>query len=621
MNIIKTKLSQILKNTIKELYNIEIEEIKLENPPKKELGDFCFGPFLLAKSVWKNPAIISNELKDYFLSPDFTLKMGQNYNLNSNYNSLDKSGLFEDVSVAGPYLNFKLSFSFYSELFKNYKLSIPNIWNWKKIVVDYIGMNVWKPMHIWHMCTPNQGQITCNLFRILGFEVIWDSHLWDWWIIFGKLILAYKMWWNEEKLKENAVNYLLELYIKITQETEKNLDLEEQTRQEFKKLSEGNKESIDLWQKFTSYSISAMQIQLDRLNVKPDFDIWESFYEGLWLPKMWNYPDLKYKMSDIVDELVQKNIATKNEDWSVWVIFDEKTKIPSCILQKRDGTHGYLASDLAAIKYRMTNWNPEKIIYHVDVRQELHFKQAFEISKNAWWLNPPVINDIPLIKWELKGDCKLFFAWNGFISLKDGAMSSRKWNIIKLEDLLDEAVERAKKILKEKREDLDELDINEISEIIWIWAIKYWYLSKSRTTDMIFDWDEFMTFEWNSFPYVAYSYVRALRILEKSWISLEEINSLKINENFSNPEQVLLFKEISALNEILISVSENITHHNLVIYAYNLAKSFSAFYNSVNILWEENMQKKMLNLKLINSYIETQKLVFEVLAIKLPTKM
>lgn len=302
---------------------------------------------------------------------------------------------------------------------------------------------------------------------------------------------------------------------------------------------------------------------------------------------------------------MKKKIATKNEDGSVWVVFQEKSKIPSCVLQKRDGTHGYLASDLAAIKYRSEYWNPERIIYHVDIRQELHFKQVFEIASSASWIEKS----------------KLFFAWNWFIALKTWAMSTRKWNIIKLEDLLNEAVDRAKKILLEKNPDVSEKDLKEISEIIWIWAIKYWYLSKSRSTDMIFDWDEFMTFEWNSFPYVAYSYVRALRVLEKSWFSLDTITSYKPLEKFSVPEQVSLYKDIWALNETLLLVSENIMHHNLVLYAYNLSKSFSAFYNSVNILAEENEDKKLLNLKLTQKYIETQKLVFEILAITLPTKM
>lgn len=583
MNIIKTQISKILKEIIKEHYHFDIEEIKLDTPPKKELGDFCFWPFLLAKPLGKNPAQISNDLLEL----------------------LKNNSHFLELSVAGPYLNFKLSYEFYTELFLNEANTIPNIWNGENIVVDYIGMNVWKPMHIGHMCTPNQGQITVNLYRILWYNVIADSHLWDWGIIFGKLILAYKKWGNKEKLQENAVQHLFELYVKITDEIEKDDTLEEQTRQEFKKLSEWDAESIALWSAFTSESIKSMQIQLDRLGVKADYNIWESFYEGIWLPKMENYPDLQYKMSDVVKELLEKNIATQNDDNSVWVIFDEQTKLPSCILAKKDGTHWYLASDLAAIAYRAINWNPEKIIYHVDVRQDLHFKQAFEIASNAGWIAKD----------------KLFFAGNGFISLVSGAMSTRKGNIIKLEDLLDEAKERAQKILLEKNPEITKEDLEILWEIIWIGAIKYWYLSKARTTDVIFDWDEFMTFEWNSFPYVAYSYVRAKKIIEKSEVKAQDLEKKDVWSIFSSPEQITLYKEIVALNEVLLSVKDNCSYHNLVWYSYNLAKNFSALYNNVQILSEEDENKKLLNLKLIGEYITTQKIIFDILAIRLPEKM
>lgn len=583
MNIIKEKVSQILIQTIKELYWLDLSEIKLENPPKKELGDFCFAPFLLAKSTGKNPALISNEIK----------------------NSLQNNLNFLELTIAWPYLNFKLSYKFYTELFLHETQTIQQIGNGKTIVVDYIGTNIWKAMHIWHMCTPNQGQTTCNLFRKLGYNVIWDSHLWDWGIIFWKLIYAYKNWGSEDWLKTWAVDYLQSLYIKATSEAETTPELEEEYRKAFKKLSLWDEESIKLWELFTKYSLENVQIQNDRLWIKSTFDIGESFYEGIWLPKLWNYPDLKYSMKDIISELISKNIATKNEDGSVWIIFDENTKLPSVMLAKRDGTHWYFASDLCAIKYRCDNWNPEKIIYHTDIRQELHFKQAFQTAKMAEWTE----------------NTQLIHAPNGFISLKEWAMSSRKWNIIKLVDLLDESVSRAKSIILEKNPEVSEKDLYEISEIIWIWSIKYGYLSKSRTTDMIFDWDEFMTFEGNSFPYVAYSYVRALRVLEKSGISWDEIQNTKTSENFSNSEQISLYKEIVALNETLIWVAENLSYHNLVQYAYTLAKNFSNFYNSINILWEENQHKKILNLKLMQEYIEALTIIFDILAIRLPKKM
>lgn len=583
MNIIKTKLSKILLEAIDNVYWQKYQDLSLDTPPKKDLWDFCFGPFILSKVIWKKPALISEELKKY----------------------LENNSNFIELSVAWPYLNMKLSYNFYTEIFNNYEINIPNIWNNKNIVVDYIGTNIWKAMHIGHMCPSNQWQVTCNLFRKLGYNVIWDSHLWDWWIIFWKLIYAYNTWWNEEWLKTWAVDYLQSLYIKATSEAETNPELEEKYRKEFKKLSLWDEQSKKLWYLFTKYSLENVQIQNDRLQVKATYDIGESFYEGIWLEKLTNHPDLKYDMNYIVKELIEKNIATKNDDNSVWVVFEESKKIPSVMLEKRDWTHGYLASDLTAVKYRYENWNPEKIIYHIDVRQDLHIKQVTEISKKAWWLP----------------NTSVFFAWNWYISLKNWAMSSRTGNIIKLVDLLNEAVSRAKKIVLEKNPEISENDLNEIWEIIWIWAIKYGYLSKSRMSDMIFDWDEFMTFEWNSFPYVAYSFVRALRVLEKSWFSKNQINNISNKAIFSSFDEIDLFKEITFLNEVLLSDSENLLHHNLVWYSYNLARKFWSFYNNVSILNDEDENNKILKLNLVSKYIETQKILYEILAIKLPNKM
>jgi len=468
------KISNILKTSIKELFWVELEEIQLKTPPKKEMWDFAFGCFVLAKDLKKSPMVIAQEIADNIWWLD----------------------LIEDASVDGPYINIKISKNNYTDIFNDLyinkeELLSSNIWENKKIIIDYIGANVWKVLHIGHMCTPNIWQVMINLYKKLGYNVISDSHIWDWGIIFGKLITAYKLWWDENKLKENAVEYLHQLYIKITAESEGNEELEQKSRDEFKKLSDGNKESQKLWAQITKSSIDAMTLTLNRFNIKPDYNIWESFYEWLWLAKMEDYPDLKWNMKSIVAELVEKKIATQNDDNSVWIEFEDSEKTPSCILQKRDWTHGYLASDLAAIKYRMDNWAPEKMIYFVDVRQQMHMKQAFLIAEKAGWLNLTE-------KTGLSKTTELFHAYNWFISLKDWTMSSRKGNIIKLDALFDEAEERSEKLILEKRDDIKWEELKELSKIIWVWAIKYWYLKKSRETDVIFDWDEFVTFEWNS---------------------------------------------------------------------------------------------------------------------------
>lgn len=606
------QIIDLLKQKILKNYDLKLDDISLETPPKKDLGDFAFGCFALSKHLKKSPMDIASELQWLLNSED----------------------IIENASSAWPYLNIKVSKSIFTDSFYKIYGDIDGFlnmkdWNLKTIVVDYIWANVWKPMHIGHMCTPNQGQVIINIYRKLGYDVIADSHIGDWWIIFGKLITSYKLWWDEEKLLENAVDYLLELYIKITAETEEDEKLQDRIRSEFKLLSEWDEQSKKLWAMFTKQSIKAMQLQLDRLNIKPDYNIWESFYEWLWLAKMEDYPDLKYSMKDIVSELIDKNIAIKNDDNSVWVEFDEQLKIPSCILQKRDGTHGYLASDLAAIKYRMENWSPEKILYFVDVRQQLHLRQAFAIAKNAGWI------------W----DTELFHAYNWFISLKDGAMSTRTWRIIKLDKLLDEAEQRAKKIILEKRDDMSTTELYEISKIIWIGAIKYGYLKKSRETDVIFDWDEFMSFEWNSWPYIQYAYVRARRILEKysqnynpeasschSEFISESIKRLFSSRDpetssgwqdtvFTLSEETNLIKIISDYKVILEETANKAMPHILCSYVYNLTKAFNSFYNNVHILNEEDEEIKISRLRLTHLFSIVLKDSFSVLGIDMPEKM
>lgn len=586
----ETQIQKLLQDVIKKNYDVELWDIKLEFPPKKELWDFAFGCFVLSKDLKKNPAMIASELVEL----------------------LQEEELIESASAAGPYLNLKISKQIFVDALKSIYENIdtflaPNIGNNEKIVIDYIGANVGKPLHIGHMCTPNIGQAMINLYKHLGYNVISDSHIWDWGIIFGKLITAYKLWWEEEKLHENAVEYLLELYVKITAEAENDDTLEEQARNAFKLLSSGDEESKKLWAEFTSYSIKAMNENLHQLNVFPQYNVWESFYEGLGLAKMEDYPDLQDDMHSIVEELIEKGIATKNDDNSVWVEFSEESKLPSCILQKRDGTHGYLASDLACIKYRMQNWSPDKIVYFVDVRQQLHFRQAFEIAKQAGWLS---IN-------RNTENTELFHAYNGFISWKDGPFSTRKWNIIRMKDLIQEAQDRAKAIILEKRDDIDWQELEELSKIIGIWAIKYGHLKKSRETDMIFDWDEFMTFEGNSGPYIQYAYVRARRIIENFG---QELN-ISVEWIFSESEEVDLVKILWAYKEILEKTAEFNMPHHLCKYAFELTKSFNSFYNSVHILNEEDESKKMIRLQLVDTFSKTLKEIFAILGIDMPEKM
>lgn len=290
-------------------------------------------------------------------------------------------------------------------------------------------------------------------------------------------------------------------------------------------------------------------------------------------------------MKDIVRELIEKGVATQNEDGSVGVIFPEETKIPSCVLQKKDGTGLYLTSDLAAIKYRLTNgWNPSKIIYCVDSRQQLHLKQAFTIARMAW---PELLKDV-----------ELFHAFNGFIKLKEGAMSTRKGTVIFLSDLIDEGFNRTKAILEEKGQELSKEDIEAIS----IGAIKYSYLAQDREKDVVFDWDKALSFEGNSGPYIQYSYVRAKNIIDKAG----EIGAFKTENLALSEYDRACLRRLSFFDKAVLDSVMKYKPHILASYCYELASEFNAFYvHTPKILEETDTNLKNFRLNLIQKVMET----------------
>ncbi len=323
------------------------------------------------------------------------------------------------------------------------------------------------------------------------------------------------------------------------------------------------------------------------IGAKSDYAIGESFYEGLPLPKLGNHPDLTYNMKSIVSEMLQKSIATKNEDGSVGVVFSEESKIPSCMLAKRDGTHGYLASDLAATKYRMTNgWNPAKIFICTDIRQQLHFKQCFSIARQAW----------P----DLLENTELFNVTNGFIMLKEGAMSTRKGIIVRLQDLIEEGFNRTKAIITEKGQSLSDSDIQAIA----IGAIKYSYLAVDREKDIIFDWDKALSFEGNSGPYIQYSFVRAKNIIEKAG----EITSFQFEKLALSEYDRICLRRLSFFDKAILDTANKYKPHILATYCYELASEFNAFYvHTPKILEEQNADIRNFRLSLIAKISETLK--------------
>lgn len=570
-------IQSIINSVIGKLYNSDyIPEITIA--PKPELGEYCINVFPLAKTAWKAPNIISAEVATELAK---------------------HTDVFFSTNATGGYVNFFLTDNIWMRAFQSIDNSVARqLENPETIVVDYIGMNVGKPPHIGHICTPLQGQSIINTLKFQWYHVIGDSHLGDWWLLFGKLIVGFKKYGNHEKLREDAINHLLEVYVAINTDTEADSTIEQECRDAFRKLSDGDNEYTKLWAEFTTASISTNKKMLQLMHIHQDYDIGESFYEWLPLPVIWDQPALQYDMNSIVEELISKWIATQNEDGSVGVIFPEETKISSTILRKKDGTNLYLTSDLAAIKYRITNgWNPSRILYFVDVRQSLHLKQAFWIAKSAWGME----------------NIELYHAANGAMVLPEWAMSTRKWNIIRLDSLVEEWHVRVQKILEEKWRNLSESDIREIA----IWAIKYSYLSQDRERDIIFTWDKALAFEGNSGPYIQYAYVRAKKILPWDFSKKSSTNVLELSTHDKS-----LIQSLALFSDVVDTTAKTYKPHHIAIYTYNLAVIFNGFYvHTPKIVEEENTDLRDFRLALVHETAETLRKAFSLLGIEMPSEM
>ena len=570
-----------LQEIFSKLYNLH-PTFEITAAPKPEFGEFCINVFPFTKVLSKAPNEISEEVAREL----------ENF-----------SESIKKATATGGYVNFFLTDAYWQEIFNNIVSAEKPASKNETVVVDYIGMNVGKPPHIGHICTPLLGQAIINTLRYAGYTVIGDSHLGDWGSLFGKLIVGFQKYGNAQKLQDDAISHLLEVYVAINADIETDKSVEQACRDAFKKLSEGDAEYVKIWADFTTATISTNKKILKLMHIHQDFDIGESFYEGLNLPKIGTHPDLQYDMNSIVEELLEKKIATQNDDGSVGVIFPEETKMPSTILRKKDGTNLYLTSDLATIKYRMTNgWNPTKILYFVDVRQSLHLKQVFWVAKHAWNID----------------HVELFHAANGAIVLPEGAMSTRKGNIIRLDALVEEGFSRVKKVLEEKgrtgENSLSDKDITEIT----IGAIKYSYLSQDRERDVVFTWDKALNFEGNSGPYIQYAYVRAKKIGQNVDLPTFEKNP---NLELSANDKLLIAK----IREFPKKVNETLAKykpHILANYAYDVAVAFNSFYvHTPKILEEKNENLKFFRLHLVAKTAEILKKTFELLGIEMPSEM
>ena len=550
MELLTIKLKKLFSENINNIFGADYtEKVDIQNSTKKEFGDFQTNfAMVSSKLIGKNPREIANTLVDNFAEND----------------------IIEKLEIAGPgFINIYLKNSFLNEEIKkveNEKYDFSFLNTDKTVIIDYSSPNIAKRMHIGHLRSTIIGDSIKRILQFLGFHTLADNHIGDWGTQFGKLIVAYKNWLNKRAYEEDPIGELERIYVLFSEEAKKNPVLEDEAREELKKLQLGDEDNQKLWKEFIDISLKEYNKVYDRLDVNFDYYYGESFYNDM--------------MPSVLDELKKKGIA--REDQGALVVFFENDKLPPAIVQKKDGSFLYTTSDLATMKFRKDELNVDEAVYLTDDRQQNHFKQVFEIGE---LLGEP---------YNYKKTHVVF----GIMRFGDGMIfSSRSGNIIRLVDLLDEAKTQVKKIIDEKNPNIPEDEKEKIAEIVGSGAIKYFDLSQNRTSDITFTWDKVLSFEGNTGPYLQYTYVRIMSIfrkLKEENISVE--NKDIILENMSGIERELAV-ELLRFPQTVVKSYESYRPNIIADYLFDTAKLFNNFYNSSSILKEED--KKVMDARIL----------------------
>lgn len=560
----KKKVAEVIKQHVD--MDIETIEKLLEIPPKPEMGDYAFPCFQLAKAFRKAPNMIAEELSS----------------------KLDKEG-FENITNLGPYINFFADKSIFTKntiekvLEEGDDYGSSNIGEGKTVCVEYSSPNIAKPFHVGHLFTTAIGNSLYKLFKKEGYTVEGINHLGDWGTQFGKLISAYKRWGNEEALEENAINELLRIYVKFHDEAEKNPELEDEGRAYFKALEDGDKEAEALWKRFRDLSLKEFARVYDIFNVKFDSYAGEAFYND--------------KMDVVVNELREKRLLVESNGAQV-VMLDEYN-MPPCIVLKADGASIYATRDLAAAIYRKKTYDFDKCVYVVGTPQALHFKQVFKV--------------LELAGHEWAKDC--VHVGFGLVKFADRKLSTRKGEIVLLDDLIRESVDKTLEVINEKNPNLENKE--EVAKKIGVGALVFTYLKNSREKDIVFDWKEMLSFEGETGPYVQYSYARANSILQRAG----ELKGVADYSKLISKEEFELVKTLENFNKQIHLSVEKLEPSVVTRYVIDVAKAFNKFYNAHSVLNLEDETLKEARLKLVEASCQVIKNALALLGIEVVEKM
>ena len=559
----KTLVAQRLAAIIPSLEADQIFAL-LEKPKSSEMGDIAFPAFSLAKVERKAPQAIASEIAE----------------------KIDTSG-FEKVVATGPYLNFFLDKAAISAdilktvLAEKADYGQQNIGHGQNVTLDMSSPNIAKPFSVGHLRSTVIADALGHIYSKLGYKAIRINHLGDWGKQFGMLIVAYKLWGDKEAIEANPIDELLKLYVRINAEAEENPELDEQARQWFKKLEDGDQEAWDLWQWFRDESLVEFNRIYDKLDVSFDYFHGEAFYND--------------KMDEGIQILEDKNLLQKSK--GAQIVNLEKYDLPPALIKKSDGATLYITRDMATAMYRHRTFNFAKNIYVVGQEQSHHFKQLKAVLKEMGF------------DWS---DDMIHVSF-GLVTKNKKKLSTRKGNIIRLEPTLDEAEARALTQIEAKNPDLENKEA--VAHAVGVGAVKFYDLKSDRDNGYDFDLEAMVSFEGETGPYVQYAYARIQSILRKA----EFVPASDTNYALNDAESWDIIKLLQDFPSIIQRAAEKYDPSIVAKYAINLAQTFNKYYAHTRIL-DENPERDS-RLALANATGIVLKEALRLLGVDAPEKM
>lgn len=539
----------------------------LEVPKNPEMGDFAFPCFKLAKALKQGPPQIA-----------------------ANIAPLLTDDLFEHVTPAGGYINFKISPIIYAKtvldavLTQGDDFGKSQMGQGKTVIVEFSSINIAKPFHMGHIRSTMIGHSLNRIYRALGFDTVSINHLGDYGTQFGKLIVAFKLWGDKDAIEADPIPELLKIYIRFHEEAETKPEMEDQAREWFTKLENKDEEAHALWLWFREVSLKEFYRVYAMLGVTFDSYAGESFYSD--------------KMGEVLDLLHENDVLVKSD--GAEIVDLEPYGMPPALITKKDGSSLYMTRDLAAAIYRKRTYNFYKNLYVVAYQQDLHFKQWFKVLE---LMGQPYAKDCIHVNF-------------GMVSLEEGTLSTRKGRVVFLEDVLKKATEMAYDVIQEKNPALENKEV--VAQQIGIGAVVFQELFNSRIKDYTFSWSKAMAFEGETGPYVQYAHARANTLLEKAecHVQLDEVAC----EYLTDPASNQLVRTLYHFPQAIVDAMEANEPSRVTRYVVALAQDFNKFYqiNHINV---PDAQQKMARAALVMATKQTIKNALYLIGIAAPEKM